>query len=232
MAKNDIMTTKELAEYIKLNEKTVIKMAQTGKLPGVKIGNQWRFHLAAIDNYIQGQIVKSADEDLDLLIQTETTIIPLSRLVSLENIKLNLKAKNGDDVLKILAKIARENKLTLNEQLLLKELRNREQMMSTAIGKGVAVPHPRNPSAEIFQKPNVVFARLEKGIDFGAPDAKDVFVFFMICAPNEFVHLRLLAKIAKLMHVENITEKLLRAQDREKIMQILLEVDHKRMFSD
>ena len=47
--KND---SKELAEYLKLNEKTIIKMAQNKDLSGVKVGNQWRFHRAAIDAYL------------------------------------------------------------------------------------------------------------------------------------------------------------------------------------
>lgn len=231
MAKNHIMTTKELAEYIKLNEKTVIKMAQNGKLPGIKIGNQWRFHLAAIDKYLQGEIVKSPDEELDLLIQTEAKIIPLSRLIHLGFMDLDLKAENIDEVLISLTKIAKENGLTKQDRILLKELRKREKMMSTAIGKGVAVPHPRNPSTELFQKPNIVFMRSKKGIKFNAPDGKDVYVFFMICAPNEFVHLRLLAKIAKLLHMENIMKRFLCAETKEQIMQILLEFDRDRMFS-
>ena len=59
--KNDyILTTKELADYLKLNEKTIIKMAQAGNIPGVKIGNQWRFHLSSINDYLMTGSVKSA----------------------------------------------------------------------------------------------------------------------------------------------------------------------------
>ncbi len=230
MAANHIMTTKELSEYIKLNEKTVIKMAQNGELPGIKIGNQWRFHSTAIDKYLQGQRVKSPDEGSDLLIQTEEKIIPLSRLISAELMDLDLKAENMEEVLIALTKIAKENGLTLQNDLLLKELRKREKMMSTAIGKGAAVPHPRNPSTELFQKPNIVFMRSKKGIEFNAPDGKNVYVFFMICAPNELLHLRLLAKIAKLLQMENIMERFLCAQTKEQIMQILLEFDRDRIF--
>jgi len=232
LKKNNVMTTQELAEYIKLNEKTIIKMAQKGKLPGVKIGNQWRFHLSAIDSYLQGQIVKSTDADLDKIIQTETEVIPLSRLVSTEQIELNMTAQNSEDVLVGLAKIAVYNKLTTQGQVLLEELTKREKMMSTAIGNGVAVPHPRNPSPVLFQKPSVLLARLTKAIDFNAPDGKRVSIFFMICAPNEFVHLRLLAKIAKLLHGENTRERITNARKKEDIMHILLEFDRDLMFSN
>ncbi len=230
MAKNNIMTTQELAEYIKLNEKTVIKMAQSGELPGVKVGNQWRFHLSSIDNYLQGKIVKAEDKDLDLLIHTKAKIIPLSRLIKPEYMELDLEAESIDEVLIVLTKIAKENDLTPDDQVLLKELKKREKMMSTAIGRGVSIPHPRNPSIKLFQKSNIVFVRLKKGINFNAPDGKDVSIFFMICAPNEFEHLRLLAKVAKLLHMENIRDRLLNAQTKEQIMYILLEFDRERMF--
>ncbi|MFH1062195.1 MAG: PTS sugar transporter subunit IIA [Candidatus Omnitrophota bacterium] len=230
MSKDKIMTTRQLAEYIKLNEKTVIKMAQKGRLPGVKIGSQWRFPLAAIDNYLQGQIVKSLDEDLDLVIQTETDIIPLSRLISPELIDLNLNIENSNDALVSLVKIAKDNQLTKNDQLLLKELKEREKMMSTGIGNAIAIPHPRNPSVKLFNKPNIIFARSLKAVDFSAPDKKGVSIFFMVCAPNEFVHLRILAKIAKLLNVKGTISKLFLAQDSKQLMQVFLEFERRDMF--
>ncbi|MDP8292558.1 MAG: helix-turn-helix domain-containing protein [Candidatus Orphnella occulta] len=53
-----LLTTKDLAEYLKLNEKTVLKMAQTGQLPAFKIAKQWRFYRSAIDKYLHEQIVR------------------------------------------------------------------------------------------------------------------------------------------------------------------------------
>jgi len=230
MSKNNIMTTRELAEYIKLNEKTVIKMAQSGKIPGIKIGNQWRFHLRSIDNYLQGQIVQSPNEDLDLVIQTENDIIPLSRLINPGLIDLNMDADKPYAVLARLVKIAKDNNLTENEQLLLKELRDREKMMSTGIGNGIAIPHPRNPSEKLFRKPNIILARTIKPIDFNAPDGKAVSIFFMICAPNEFAHLRILAKIAKFLNKKEIGNKLLAAEDSVKLVQVFLEFERMNMF--
>lgn len=50
--KDEIMTIKELSLYLKINEKTIYKLAKQGKLPGVKIGGMWRFKKEAIDNWI------------------------------------------------------------------------------------------------------------------------------------------------------------------------------------
>ncbi|MFA5088314.1 MAG: PTS sugar transporter subunit IIA [Candidatus Omnitrophota bacterium] len=230
MEENRIMTTKELAEYIKLNEKTVIKMAQNGQLPGVKIGNQWRFHLAAIDSYLQNGLVRSKDEDLDLIIKTAVNMISLSRLTDPDLINLNLKAKTRDEVLAELADMAFRLGLTPDKDKLFSQLEKRERMLSTAIGEGVAIPHPRHPSTHLFKRSNVLIACSPNGIDYGAPDGKPARVFFMTCAPNEFVHIRLLAKIAKLLHSSNIVEKFTKAKSKDDIIRILLEFEREQLF--
>jgi len=231
MFADKIMTTRELAEYIKLNEKTVIKMAQKGRIPGIKIGNQWRFHLASIDNYLQGQIVRSPNEDLDLVIQTENDIIPLSRLMNPDLIELNLDADNSDAVLLRMVNIAKDNHITGNDQLLLQELKDREKMMSTGIGNAIAIPHPRNPSEKLFKKPNVILVKTIKPVIFEAPDGIDVSIFFLICAPNEFVHLRILAKIAKFLNEKTTIKKLFDVKNSAQLVQVLLKFERNTMFT-
>ena len=70
MENNEIMTIKDISLYLKINEKTVYKLAKQGKLPGVKIGGMWRFKKEAIDNWIINagkQIKMEKIEDLDHL---------------------------------------------------------------------------------------------------------------------------------------------------------------------
>lgn len=231
MSRERIMTTKELAGYIKLNEKTVIKMAQSGELPGVKIGAQWRFHAESIDAYMQNDIVKSKDEDLDLIINTEMNIIPLSRLIREDLICVDLKSVSSKDVLVELVDIASHAGLVISQKKLISELKKREKMLSTAIGNGVAIPHPRHPSGEFFKNPNIILGCSKKGVDFKAPDKKLVHLFFMTCAPNEFVHLRLLSKISKFLHAPDIIHKCMKANSKDEIIQTLLEFERDHFFS-
>ena len=49
---NDILTMKELAEYLRLNEKTAYRFVAEGKIPGFKIGSSWRFRLSDINEWI------------------------------------------------------------------------------------------------------------------------------------------------------------------------------------
>ncbi len=231
MVNNSIMTTKELAEYIKMNEKTVLKMVNNGEIPGKKIGNQWRFHLATIDKHLQGDIIKYSDEELDFIINTADKIKPLSRLTGFDYMNIDSQAKTSDETLLELTKIACESKLTCKEDKLLNELKNREKMLSTAIGKGIAVPHARHPSIELFKESKIILLRTDQGIEFGASDGVPVSIFFMTCAQNEFIHLRLLSKISRLLHSKGIIESFKNAETKEQIMQIFLMFDRAYMFS-
>jgi len=228
--KNKIMTTRELAEYIQLNEKTVIKMAQDGRLPGVKISNKWRFHLSAIDDYLQSNVTKMPDDDLDMIIKTAEHIIPLSRLTGLSLINLDLKATNQEQVLNELAEIARSGGILSETEEFRQLLGEREAMLSTAIGKGVAIPHPRDPQAGMFERPHIIIGRSKKGIEFHAPDNEKVHLFFVSCATNEYVHLRLLAKISKLLHVPEIHQRLLTVKSNEELIKIFMELEQKHLF--
>lgn len=49
MAENEIMTARELAEYLRLHETTIYKLAQEGTIPGIRIGRVWRFRREAIE---------------------------------------------------------------------------------------------------------------------------------------------------------------------------------------
>jgi excisionase family DNA binding protein len=59
---SDIMTIKELSEYLKLNEKTAYRLASEGKIPGFKVGGSWRFRRDEIEKLTKGQIAEAQNE--------------------------------------------------------------------------------------------------------------------------------------------------------------------------
>jgi excisionase family DNA binding protein len=58
MSDDEIMTIKELAEYLKIAEKTAYRFASEGKVPGFKVGNAWRFHKGDLEKWILNQKTK------------------------------------------------------------------------------------------------------------------------------------------------------------------------------
>ena len=229
--KSIVMTTRELADYIKVHEKTVIKQAQEGKLPGVKIGNQWRFHLDVIDEYLRRNVVKMPEGDLNEIIKEAEHIIPVSRLIEPELIDLEVDVENKDELLESIALIAKKANIISEHKDFVSLLKEREDLISTAIGEGIAIPHLRHPVSGMFKRPYIMIARTKQAIDFDAPDNKKVTLFFVICATNEFVHLRLLSKIAKFLNEKNLRTQIFKSKNRDELIRIILEFDRKRMFS-
>ena len=58
---NDILTIREVAEYLKINEKTAYRLAAEGKLPGFKVGGAWRFRKDEIEKLTKGQTTQDED---------------------------------------------------------------------------------------------------------------------------------------------------------------------------
>ena len=223
MKDRTILTTRELSRYLKLNEKTVIKMAQSNELPGFKIGNKWRFYLSVVDEYLQDKIVKFPTKQAAQTPALSLGLFPLSRLIDESHIDLNLRSEKVDGILYELAEIAYKSDITVSIESLVAQLKKREQMLSTAIGKGIAIPHPRNPSDDLFKKTGIIIGRSTKGAVFKAPDDKKTHVFFMVCATDVVLHLNLLSNIAKLLDNKKVIEKIIEAKTKKDILKILME---------
>ena len=133
----------------------------------------------------------------------------------------DLKAKTKDGVLKELAESLAQDREVRDSRLLLEMLKKREDLGSTAIGAGVAIPHGRSLAIANIK---VMFARHVKGVNFDSPDGKPVHLFFLIVAPpqdrnNEY--LPLLGKIAELVKEAGVREKLIAATTYADLCQIL-----------
>jgi excisionase family DNA binding protein len=69
MPSDEIMTLEEVARYLKLKPQTVYKWAQEGQIPGAKLGKEWRFRRAILDEWIDSSIILSKG-GLDLLVRS------------------------------------------------------------------------------------------------------------------------------------------------------------------
>jgi len=119
-----------------------------------------------------------------------------SLLVAMERGKVQYKVQ-GDNV-KSVFKSAVEgiNISKQSREQLFHKLLARENLTSTGVGKGVAIPHPRTPVEEFSTNPVIVTCFLEKPIDFDAVDDLPVSVLFILLSSSVKVHLHLLSRLA------------------------------------
>lgn len=148
----------------------------------------------------------------------------LSEMLSIENIIPDLKAKDKKGVLEELAETISENHPVLDKDTIVKGLLERERLGTTGIGDGVAIPHGKFHG---IVHPLISIGRSKKGLDFEAMDGRPVYLFFLLLAPeNETnLHLKALAKIARIARDETIRRTLIESPSRESIYRIIIQND-------
>lgn len=106
----------------------------------------------------------------------------------------------------------------LDPELLWQLLTAREAHSSTAVGDGIAIPHPRSPIVVAFDAPTLTLCFLKEAIPFGAADGKPVQALFALLAPNIRMHLQLLARLASHLHNRDFRDSIVRRASSEVIL--------------
>jgi len=136
-------------------------------------------------------------------------------------IELELKGASKDDVLKELIALLKLDEKS--EGMLFKMLKRRENLGSTGIGRGIAIPHCRSL---VVSKLRVAFGRKREGLDFKAIDDNPVNFFFLIVAPPLEVsnqYLPVLGKIAQFSKEADVPDRLLGISQPAEFMALLEE---------
>ncbi len=134
-------------------------------------------------------------------------------------IQLELAGTTKDDILKELIGLLKLPEK--DEATLFKMLKRRENLGSTGMGRGIAIPHCRSM---VVSKLRVAFGRKKAGVDFKALDDKPVHFFFLIVAPPLEVsnqYLPVLGKIAQFSKEGDVPEKLMSLSDPKQFMELL-----------
>lgn len=157
---------------------------------------------------------------------TNTGPVVLSELISPASIKLNLTSASRDAVLEeLIAQIPALNGQPEARQTLLRALQEREQLHSTGIGDGVALPHARNALVGMVDRSVIVFGRHAQGISYGAIDGAPARLFFLLIAPTVTQHLAILARISRLLRDPKLRQNLLTAGDPQKVLALIREAE-------
>jgi nitrogen PTS system EIIA component len=146
----------------------------------------------------------------------------LGSLIRADLIFFGLAATDRRTVLHALAEKMAGQGMVKNPEELYDRLWEREQLGSTAVGAGVAIPHCKLPG---LGRGIVALGVAETGIDFGAVDGLPVRLFFLVVSPSESPgeHLQALAAISRWVKGDQHVAKLLALADRKAIHHLLME---------
>ncbi len=145
----------------------------------------------------------------------------LEKHIKIDQIKINSISDSKREILKEVVSEIKKNKelQNLNEDLLFDKLYQREDLSSTGIGNGIAIPHISISDIDNFVVGVIVNPN---GIEFNAIDGNKVQIFIYIIAPknkrNE--HIRLLSEISKVLKSEKIREQIINAKNEEQVFSL------------
>lgn len=133
---DDILTIEEVASYLRVSDRTVYDWAQKGEIPAGKIGTVWRFKKSEVEKWVNerlssGPSSKKVVEEVQM-----KNILSPDRVVF-----INQSSKR--DALVELSNVLATAPQVKNGSELLSEILKREELMSTGIGRGIAIPHVR-----------------------------------------------------------------------------------------
>jgi len=218
---DNIMTLGEMADYLKIARRSLLRMAQSGDIPGTKIASQWRFMRSVIDDWMISRMKNLPVNELEKLIQSEKVPLPLYRLLPAELVNLDIRPGTKKQVLEQLIELVAAAGLLADRGPFLQKLLDREEMVSTAIFPGIALPHFRKPEQCPLASPRVALGVCRAGTEFDSLDGKPTHVFFLICAGSVVVHLKIIAELTLLFRRSTLVEELLACADARAALETL-----------
>ncbi|MCP4631482.1 MAG: PTS sugar transporter subunit IIA [candidate division Zixibacteria bacterium] len=147
-------------------------------------------------------------------------MIKLSKFLEEDLIEFELKSNDKDGVINELVEMASKSKLVKDSSALLNAVKEREELVTTGVGYGVAFPHAKTRSVRGIV---IAFGKSEKGINFEAMDKKPVYLFFLIAAPEDAIgaHLNVMAELSFIMKGEENRQKLIEARTYEDVLEVI-----------
>lgn len=202
---NEVMDLHQLATYLHRDVREVSKLASRGYLPGKKVGGEWRFASSEINYWIETQMHAFTEEELAALEARAGNRSPLAEpliatLLTESTIAVPLAAATKTSVLKELVALAERSWQLYDPESLLNAIKAREELGTTALEAGVAIPHPMRPLSPKAQGESIIaLGKTGAGIPFGARDGGLTDLFFLVSCRDATTHLRVLARLSRLM---------------------------------
>lgn len=227
---HEVYTLEELAQHLGRDRREIEKLVSRGRIPGRKVSGEWQFHQREITHWLETEMREYTEQELAVVEESQQSPdldpdVPVSSLISPETIEVPLKARTKRSVLESLVELAGRTWQIWEPAAVLTAVREREEMLSTAVDFGVAFPHPRNPLPDVLGQSIVAFGRTLSGIPFGAMNRGLSDLFFLVLCRDSKMHLQVLARLSRLIQLPGFLDQLRTADDPVSAYQVICSGD-------
>ena len=228
------LTLEQAAEFLKLPPNELRSLAVQNLINSSQQGDRFFFTQDDLDEWVTRKLIAlhslraSAQHRERKTLKIPDTSKPfLAELCHLETVACRMNAKSRPSVLKSLSELASESGYVFDPNDLYTELLEREEIASTAIEQGAAIPHPHHRfEIPIFEESFICVATLSEPIYYGnSPDGLKTDIFFLICCMDSNLHIQTIARICQLCMETSLLSDLREATSDQKLLDTLLEID-------
>ena len=229
---HDWLTVDELARQLGRDRRQIEKLVNRGRIPGRKVSGEWRFHPTEITHWLEQEMREYTDRELAVLEDAHPSTeadddVPVDSLLSVSSVQVPLEARTKRSVMESLVEVAGRSWQIWEPATVLKAVREREDVLSTAFDNGVAIPHSRNPLPDCLGQSLVAFGRTLSGIPFGGPKGRLTDLYFLVLCRDSRTHLRVLARLGRLIQMPDFLEELRSSDDSQTAYDVICTFDRK-----
>jgi len=207
---------KDIVDLLQVSEKTVYRWIKDKKIPCYRINHQYRFNRTEINEWILSNKIELSSTLINLTNPDRRD--SLEQLLEKGGVVTQVSGENVREVLQsAVQRITTPQNISKEE--ILSALLSREELMPTAVGKGIAIPHPRNPIITDLKSASVSICRLERPVDFGSLDNQPVHTLFILLTASPKMHLEVLSKISYLCQDDAFLHILKEHSNKETILE-------------
>ncbi len=189
------LMVRDVAKLLSVSEKTIYRWVKSGKLPAYRVHDRYRFNRSELLEWATERRIGISSAVLDEPSEGEGQPPKLLEALERGGIRYRLGGSSKEEVFASLIE-AMQLPEGIDHPKLLRALLAREELSSTGIGDGVAIPHLRGPVVLQVEHPLLALGFLEHPIDFKAIDGQRVHALFFLICPTIRSHLQMLSRLS------------------------------------
>jgi PTS system nitrogen regulatory IIA component len=222
------LSVKDIAAMLNVSEKTIYRMIQNDAIPCFRVGGQWRFDRREISSWIED--TRAYKTPIEAIANRDEEALSIAGFIRNGGVFLDVPGVTQAEALRQCLNRIAGHVPQIDVRGLFDAIVERESVCSTAIGHGVAFPHPR-----IFGKftavSHISLCRLQHPVPFGAVDHEDVDTLFFIFPKNERRFLRIQAKLLRLLRDDDVSSCVKTASNPDEILSLIGQAEE-RIFRE
>jgi len=225
-----MFSIEEAARYLHLTSADVERRVKDREIPFEKRGDRVMFRKRDIDAWASQRILGLPEQRLEEYHQKSTRgtreFLPdeaiLPEMLDRGAVNSAMTSKTKSSVLRDLVALAEKTGQLTDPKELLESLETREELCSTALPGGLAIPHPRFHQPYLFESSFIVVGRPIQEIHFGAPDGEPTDLIFLLCCQDDRIHLHMLSRLCLMAQKTEMLSQLRAAPDASAIRDCII----------